>query len=158
MARAHGGKAAASLSMGGGSRIEVVVGRLRTAAGLCATLSSRKCDDYAVCSSLDFISLKHIVPFLSNTSCRQHRRQQGASQLQTHGLSPPPQRSPSTTPLDLQPGKLLAAAVLPSCSLIWLSQCCRKNTPRRTPSVWSWTWSIFECRLSGQWGLHSRCI
>ncbi len=43
----------------------------------------------------------------------------------------------------------------------WLSQCCRKNTPRRTPSVWSWTWrqkSVFECRLSGQWGLHaSRC-
>ena len=43
-------------------RIEVILGRLRTAAGLCATPSSRKCHDYAVCSSLDFISLKHIVP------------------------------------------------------------------------------------------------
>ena len=62
MARAHGGKAAASLSMGVVSRFEVILGRLRTAAGLCATPSSRKCHDYAVCSSLDFFSLKHIVP------------------------------------------------------------------------------------------------
>ena len=44
-------------------------------------------------------------------------------------------------------------------SLIWLLQCCRKNTPRRTPSVWSWTWrrkSIFECALGHPW--HKRHV
>ena len=74
-----------------------------------------------------------------------------------HEFSPPP-RSPSTT-LDLQPGKLLAAAVLPSCLTdLTVAMLQEQHAEEKVIDMILdvATKYIFECRLPGQWGLHSR--
>ena len=75
-----------------------------------------------------------------------------------HEFSPPPP-SPSTT-FDLQPGDLLAAAALLSCltNLIVAMLQEQHAEEKGIDMIFDVaTKFIFERRLSGQWGLHSRC-